>query len=97
MKTTERMNITDIKDLNLLIENLKKIKIGKRPKYTEKVIPFDDHISARSRMLDVKNNLRGKYVDSICRGSGNVDEQVLRELTGLHNNDIYEYQTYSKT
>ncbi len=45
---------------------------------------------ARTRMIDVKNNFRGKYPDNKCRGCKNEDEtqeHVLQECVGIHNNN----------
>ena len=49
---------------------------------------------ARTRMLDVKNNFRGKYKDNICRGCGTTEtqEHVLNECTGIHNNQESKVQ-----
>ena len=38
-------------------------------------------------MLDIKNNYRGKYNNTVCRGCGEAQEtqeHVLNECTGLH-------------
>ncbi len=43
----------------------------------------------RTRMIDVKNNFRGKYPDNICRGCGQADEtqeHVLNECPSIHQN-----------
>ena len=49
---------------------------------------------ARTRMLDVKNNFRGKYNDNICRGCGITEEtqEHVNECTGIHNNQKSKVQ-----
>ena len=52
-------------------------------------------LKARTRMLDVKNNFRGKYNDHICRGCGTTEEtqeHVLSKCTGIHNNQESKVQ-----
>ena len=51
---------------------------------------------ARTRMIDVKNNFRGKYQNLRCRGCGQSDEtqdHVLMTCTGIHTNDDTKIQT----
>ena len=45
---------------------------------------------ARTRMLDIKNNFRGKYNNLTCRGCGEVNEtqeHVLNECKSIHQNE----------
>ena len=45
------------------------------------------HFKARTRMLDVKNNYRGKYNDVICRRCGEpneTQEHILDECKMIH-------------
>ena len=45
---------------------------------------------ARTRMLDVKNNFRGKYKDTKCRKCTEIiesQEHVLETCTGIHDDD----------
>ncbi len=64
----------------------------KRPKYMNKLNrhQVSTIFKARTRMIDVKNNFRGKYLDNKCRGCKNEDEtqeHVLQECVGIHNNN----------
>ena len=45
---------------------------------------------ARTRMLDVKNNFRGKYQNTICRAckeSNETQEHILEECAKIHENE----------
>ena len=58
--------------VKFLLTNIKDRKIGNRPLCKEKLNRYQVStiFKARTRMLDVKNNFRGKYNDNICRGCG---------------------------
>ena len=46
---------------------------------------------ARTRMLDIKNNFRGKYDNMLCRGCGQASEtqeHVFEECPTIHPNEI---------
>ena len=46
---------------------------------------------ARTRMLDAKNNFRGKYSDLLCRGCGQASEtqkHILEECPTLHPDNL---------
>ena len=88
--------------MKLQIENKSKIKFlmegpGIRPsrdnsQYMAKLnrTQVSTIFKARTRMLDVKNNFRGKHRDNICRGCGESDEtqnHVLNECNIIHNNN----------
>ena len=62
---------------------------GKRKPYMEKLDRFQVStiFKARTRMLDIKNNFRGKYNDLLCRGCGQASEtqeHVLEQCAILH-------------
>ena len=51
---------------------------------------------ARTRMLDVKNNFRGKYKDTKCRKCTETiesQEHVLETCTGIHDDDTTKINT----
>ena len=88
-----------------LLKNTK-WKVGERPKYMKELTRQEASIifKARTRMLDVKNNFRGKYKDAKCRKCPeNIETQkhVLETCPGIHNdpstkvttNDIFENDT----
>ena len=88
-----------------LLKNTK-WKAGERPKYMKELTRQEASIifKARTRMLDVKNNFRGKYKDTKCRKCPeNIETQelVLETCPGIHNdpstkittNDIFENDT----
>ena len=61
---------------------------------------------ARTRMLDIKNNFRGKYTDNLCRACNTVNEtqdHILNQCPIIHrdnnmkitNEDIFEDNTAS--
>ena len=67
-------------------------KAGIRQPYMNQLNRFQASsiFKARTRMLDIKNNFRGKYPDLICRGCGQADEtqeHILNECPGIHTND----------
>lgn len=66
-----------------------------KPKYIQKLnrIQTSTVFKARTRMLDLKNNFRGKYQDIWCRGCGLTEEtqdHVLEECPGIHTNEKYK-------
>jgi hypothetical protein len=78
-------------------------KPGIRPKYTNKLTRMEASaiFKARTRMLDVKNNYRGKYNDTKCRkcdAGTETREQILEECLSIHKdnstkvkrNDIFQ-------
>ena len=96
---TERMKQNKEKKskVKFLLTNIKDRKIGNRPLYMEKLNRYQVStiFKARTRMLDVKNNFRGKYKDNICRGCGTTEEtqeHVLNECTGIHYNQESKVQ-----
>ena len=72
-----------------LTSNRNKINITKPPEYLN-ILPRTEAswiFKARTRMIDVKNNFRGKYANLTCRGcSQNKETQnhVLAECQGIH-------------
>jgi len=78
-------------------------KPGIRPKYMNKLTRTEAStiFKARTRMLDVKNNYRGKYNDTKCRkcdAETETQEHILEECPGIHKdnstkatrNDIFQ-------
>ena len=62
---------------------------GKRPTYMENMTRIQTSMifKARTRMLDIKENFRGKYKDNLCRGcNATIETQahVLYECTVIH-------------
>ena len=67
-------------------------KTGERPKYMKELKRMEAStiFKARTRMLDVKNNFRGKYKDTKCRKCTETvesQEHVLKTCTGIHDDD----------
>ena len=67
-------------------------KAGERSKYMKELkrIEASTIFKARTRMLDVKNNFRGKYKDTKCRKCTETiksQEHVLETCTGIHDDD----------
>ena len=67
-------------------------KTGERPKYMKELKRMEAStiFKARPRMLDVKNNFRGKYKDTKCRKCTETvesQEHVLETCTGIHDDD----------
>jgi hypothetical protein len=74
--------------LQYLNEGKKFWNLTQRPQYMNKLTRYEAStiFKARTRMLDVKNNFRGKYNDNKCRGCGKEDEtqqHVLEECEGI--------------
>ena len=96
---TERMKQNKEKKskVKFLLTNIKDRKIGNRPLYMQILNRYQVStiFKARTRMLDVKNNFRGKYKDNICRGCGTTEEtqeHVLNECTGIHQESKVQLQ-----
>ena len=75
-----------------LLEGINNWKVGTRPKYMNQLNRFQVStiFKARTRMLDIKNNFRGKYNNLTCRGCGEVNEtqeHVLNECKSIHQNE----------
>ena len=75
-----------------LLEGINNWKVGTRPKYMNQLNRFQVStiFKARTRMLDIKNNFRGKYNNITCRGCGEVNEtqeHVLNECKSIHQNE----------
>ena len=67
-------------------------KTGERPKYMKELKRTEAStiFKARTRMLDVKNNFKGKYKDTKCRKCTETvesQEHVLETCTGIHDDD----------
>ena len=67
-------------------------KTGERPKYKKELkrIEASPIFKARTTMLDVKNNFRGKYKDTkFCKCTKTVESQehVLATCTVIHDDD----------
>ena len=78
--------------VQFLIDNKKPIWTKKRATYLGTMTRYDTSIifKARTRMLDIKNNFRGKYRDLKCRACGEEDEtqeHVLGRCRGIHRED----------
>ena len=63
-----------------------------RPIYMNKLtrLEVSTIFKSRTRMLDIKNNYRGKYTDLVCRGCGKKEEtqqHILEECEGIHENN----------
>ena len=77
---------------------------GKRPVYMNKLNRKDVSIifKARTRMLDIKNNYKNKYKDTMCRGCKNeieTQEHILNECPNFHKNEktkILQEDLYSE-
>ena len=74
-------------------------EIDERQNYMNKLNRYQTSIifKARTRMIDVKNNFRGKYPNNTCRGCGQTDEtqeHVLEECPGIHNNEEMKTDTH---
>ena len=72
-----------------LINGTQEWKPGERKKYMDKMSRNESStiFKARTRMLDIKNNFRGKYGNMICRvcGQENEDQKhVMEECNGIH-------------
>ncbi len=73
-------------------------KAGKRPKYMKELTRKQASIifKARTRMLDVKNNYKGKYKDTKCRKcnyENETQEHILQECTGIHTSEHSKIRT----
>ena len=73
-----------------LIQGIRERSPCQRPPYMNKLDRYKVSIifKARTRMLDVKNNFRGKYNNLRCRGCGTEDEtqeHILNECNKIHN------------
>ena len=73
-------------------------KAGERPKYMKELKRMEAStiFKARTRMLDVKNNFRGKYKDTKCRKCTETiesQEHVLETCTGIHDDDTTKINT----
>lgn len=77
---------------------------GKVPTYMNELTRTETSniFKARTRMIDVKNNFRGKYQNIICRGCKRADEtqsHVLEICPAIHKNDnnkVTEDQYFSE-
>ena len=86
---TEGQRKSKIKFLN---NGTQQWKPGTRREYMEKLNREDAStiFKARTRMLDIKNNYRGKYGNNLCRACGlNEEDQkhVLEQCTSIHTTD----------
>ena len=89
-----------------LIEGRKSWKVGGRPKYMNNLNRQETSIifKARTRMLDVKNNFRGKQEksDILCRSCGKMPEtqkHVLEECKTIHTTcatRVFKYDIFSE-
>ena len=75
--------------VHFLVQGTKNRTIGTRPEYMNSLNRYQVStiFKARTRMLDTKNNFRGKYNNITCRGCGANDEtqaHVLNECRTLH-------------
>ncbi len=73
-------------------------KAGKRPKYMNKLTRREAStiFKARTRMLDVKNNFKGKYRDRKCRKcncDNETQEHILQECRGIHTDEQTKVKT----
>ena len=71
---------------------------GERPRYMKEMTRKDAStiFKARSRMLDMKNNFKGKYRDTKCRKcnyENETQEHILQECAGIHENDSNKVNT----
>jgi hypothetical protein len=71
--------------------SMNKNKIG----YMNKLTRYEAStiFKARTRMLDVKNNFRGKYQNNVCRGCGDLNEtqeHILEECSKIHASEEYK-------
>ena len=78
--------------INFLITNKQEWKPMQRPPYMNELRREDiaTIFKARTRMLDIKNNFRGKYQDSKCRGCGieiETQDHVLTDCKTIHQNN----------
>jgi hypothetical protein len=65
---------------------------GQRPEYMKKLTRVDVStlFKARTRMLDIKNNYRGKYTDLKCRWCDEereTQEHIMEECPGIHKDE----------
>jgi hypothetical protein len=75
-----------------LIRNKNTSNSYERPAYIQKLNRFEVSIifKARTRMLDTKNNFRGKYTDIKCRACGiekETQEHVLERCPNIHKDE----------
>ncbi len=100
-KTITKQNEEKTKTQYLI--NNRTWKAGQRPAYMNALTRYEVStiFKARTRMIDVKNNFRGKYRDTTCRlckEHTENQEHVLTEChnihkdntTKVHTNDIFE-------
>ncbi len=78
--------------IKFLLENKEQWQAGKRPQYMGKLNRTDASIifKARTRMLDVKHNYKGKYRGTVCRKCNTEEEtqeHVLDHCTAIHANE----------
>ncbi len=98
-----RMKINQKSKLQHLNEGKQEWNLTKRPHYMNKLTRYEAStiFKARTRMLDVKNNFRGKYLNNKCRGCGKEDEtqrhvleecEEIRKKSGVAvtNEEIFE-------
>ena len=91
-KTKLENESKDKSKIKYLLEGKGAWKPGTKPKYIQKLnrTLVRTIFKARTRMLDIKNNFRGKYQGIKCRGCGMADEtqeHVLEECIKLHENN----------
>jgi hypothetical protein len=98
-----RKKIASKSKLQHLTEGKKEWNVKNRPQYMNKLTRIETStiFKARTRMLNVKNNYRGKHTDNICRGCGKeceTQKHVLEECEEIRrrsnvsvtNEDIFQ-------
>jgi hypothetical protein len=88
MKETIKKGAENKSKVKFLLENDTRNNTQRKP-YMEKMNRCDVStiFKARTRMLDVKNNFRGKYTELKCRACGNADEtqeHILEKCNSIH-------------
>ena len=78
--------------VNYLTQNRELSHDNETPVYINKMNRMETSriFKARTRMLDVKNNFRGKYTDNLCRGCRQTDEtqaHILEMCPKMHENN----------
>jgi hypothetical protein len=78
--------------VKFLLEGKQTNKSQKNKGYMNKLTRHEAStiFKARTRMLDVKNNFRGKHQNNVCRGCGNqneTQEHILEECNQIHPNE----------
>ena len=91
-KTDLNENGQDKHKIQHLITNKPNWQAQNRPKYMNMLNRHQISMifKARTRMVDVKNNYRGKYPDNICRGCGSHPEtqtHIFEECPKFHQNN----------